>query len=126
MKSIAFIFSHAPYGISHSHEGLETILSFSSSSINNKISLFFIKDGILHLIKKQYPDKIFLKNYIKTFESLSFFNIHKYFICLDSLKERGFKKNDCLLNKKFLDKSVILNIKKISKKLNAFNFIINF
>lgn len=126
MKSIAFLFSNAPYGTSHGHEGLETVLSFSSSSINNKIALFFIRDGIFHLIKNQHPEKIFFKNYIKTFDALSFFNIHKYFICHNSLLERGFKKNDCLLNKKFLDKSVILKINKIGNELKKFNFVINF
>ncbi|VFP81633.1 Protein TusC [Buchnera aphidicola (Cinara curvipes)] len=77
MKSIAFVFSKAPYGNSIGREGLDFILSFSLFS--NKISLFFIDDGVFQLMKYQKPSLIKLHNYSLSFKILSLYDIKDFF-----------------------------------------------
>lgn len=125
MKSIAFIFKSGPYGTSAGNECLDAILSISV--INQNISVFFIGDGVFHLIKKQYPKKIFFNDYIKTLSVLPLYGINNYYICLESLKERNLEKEKILqFNKTLLQKTIFFKILDISKKLNEFNFILTF
>lgn len=124
MKSIACIFNHSPYGKSFGREGLDAILALSS--INKNISIFFLGDGVFHLIKQQNPTKIFIHNYTKIFKIISLFEIKKYFVSLESIIQRGIKKNEIFLNNKIVNNSIILHTKQISKLLNDYNFIITF
>lgn len=124
MKSIAFLFSNAPHGVSSSREGLDAVLSISS--ITNNISVFFISDGIFHLIKNQNPEKILSHDYIKTFSVLSVYGIKKCYICLESLNKRGLKKSDVIFDKKIINHVRILKYLKISVLLDKFDFILKF
>lgn len=83
MKSIAFIFSNVPHGNSISKEGLDVILAFST--LNERIGLFFIEDGVFQLIPKQLPKFILSFNYIKTFKLFLLYGISDFF----------FVKNQC-------------------------------
>ncbi|XBC37616.1 MAG: sulfurtransferase complex subunit TusC [Buchnera aphidicola (Meitanaphis microgallis)] len=119
MKSIAFIFSHVPYGTSLSREGLDSVLSISM--INQNIAIFFIGDGVLQLVKNQKPSYILSHDHVSSFGILPFFGINKFYYCEDSLKERGlFCKRDF-----FLDIFIINRIC-IRKELEQYNLIISF
>ncbi|AAO27180.1 conserved hypothetical protein [Buchnera aphidicola str. Bp (Baizongia pistaciae)] len=119
MKKIAFVFSYVPHGVSLGREGLDLLLSVSI--MNSKISVFFIGDGIFQLLKNQKPDEILSKNYVLSFKILPFFGIYDFFLCNESLKERGlFKKTDFLL-----DVSILSAIE-IRNKLKNSDLIINF
>ncbi|QCI17908.1 sulfurtransferase complex subunit TusC [Buchnera aphidicola (Acyrthosiphon lactucae)] len=120
MKIVAFVFSHSPHGTSFGREGLDAI--FSLSSVFKKISLFFIGDGILQLIKSHQTENILARNYISSFSILSFYNIKDFYCCKKSLIERGFnsKKNNFILNVDILD-SYIMRL-----KLDNYDAIINF
>lgn len=125
MKSIAFLFNSAPHGSSYGREGLDAVLSISS--IFNNIAIFFVGDGIFHLIKNQNPEIICLHNYIKTFSALFLYGINKYYICSESIKKIGLnKKNIKLLNDKILNNAKILKPLKTSIELNKFSFILRF
>ncbi|HMI77073.1 MAG TPA: sulfurtransferase complex subunit TusC [Buchnera sp. (in: enterobacteria)] len=119
MKSIAFIFSHAPHGNCIGREGLDFLLA-TSLTIQN-IAVFFIGDGVFQIIKNQKPEKVLLKNYTSAFRILSLYGINQYYFCADSLKERGFVNADMFL----LDTLVLDNIS-LRNKLKQFEGIINF
>lgn len=87
MKSIAFIFSHAPHGSSAGREGLDAVLA--ASAFSEKITLFFIGDGVLQLMTDQCPEEILARNYIATFGILPLYDVSQYYICEASLAERG-------------------------------------
>ncbi|AEO08863.1 sulfur relay protein TusC [Buchnera aphidicola str. Ak (Acyrthosiphon kondoi)] len=119
MKMIAFVFSHAPHGTSFGREGLDAILSISS--IFKKISLFFIGDGVLQLIKSYQSENILARNYISSFSILSFYNIKDFYCCKASLIERGLNNNhNFILNVDILD-SYFFRL-----KLDVCDAIINF
>lgn len=77
MKSIAFIFSHAPHGNTLGREGLDMLLSFSL--VFQRIGVFFIDDGVLQLVPNQNTKHIFLRNYTRSFKILSLYGITDFF-----------------------------------------------
>ncbi|CAL4325817.1 Protein TusC [Buchnera aphidicola (Protaphis terricola)] len=119
MKKIAFIFSHAPHGTTFGKEGLDAVLS--TSSVLNKISLFFIGDGVFQLLKNYKTEKILSRNYTNLFSILSLYEIKNFYCCKLSLVERGLN-----LNTKFTLKVDILNFHLLRLKLENFDVILNF
>ncbi|WP_437611242.1 sulfurtransferase complex subunit TusC [Erwinia sp. V71] len=87
MNSIAFVFTHAPHGTSAGREGLDAVLA--TSALSDNVALFFIGDGVLQLTASQQPEKILARNYIATFGVLPLYEVEQYYICADSLAERG-------------------------------------
>ncbi|ACL30321.1 sulfurtransferase complex subunit TusC [Buchnera aphidicola str. APS (Acyrthosiphon pisum)] len=119
MKMVAFVFSHAPHGISLGREGLDAI--FSISSIFKKISVFFIGDGVLQLIKNQQPEHILARNYTSSFSILSLYNIKDLYCCKASLLERGLNNNN-----NFILNIDVLDSYNLRLKLDNYDAIINF
>ncbi|QCI20652.1 sulfurtransferase complex subunit TusC [Buchnera aphidicola (Brachycaudus cardui)] len=119
MKKIAFIFSHAPHGTSFGREGLDAI--FSISSVVKEISLFFIGDGVLQLMKNYQSEHILARNYTSSFSILSFYDIKNFYCCESSLMNRGFNHHE-----NFILKIDILNSSCLRSKLDIHDAIINF
>ncbi|CAL4324367.1 sulfurtransferase complex subunit TusC [Buchnera aphidicola] len=119
MKKIAVVFSCSPHGNSLGKEGLDFVLS--ASCLTNNLSLFFIEDGIFQILSNQDTRGILLKNYSLSFRALSFFNINSFYLCYDSLLERG-----CFKDTDFILPVNLLNSKQIRSKLYEFDHILNF
>ncbi|QCI21808.1 sulfurtransferase complex subunit TusC [Buchnera aphidicola (Hyadaphis tataricae)] len=119
MNSVAVIFTHAPHGTSFGREGLDAVLSISS--IINEISLFFIGDGVLQLIKNYKSENILARNYTASFSVLSFYNIKTFYCCKSSLLARG------LYNyRQFILQVNILDLDVLRLKLDDYDVIVNF
>ncbi|CUR53519.1 Protein TusC [Serratia symbiotica] len=119
MKNIAFIFLNGPHGNSNGREGLDAILA--TSILSKNIKVFFIGDGVFQLLPNQKPEKILARNYINTFGILSLYNINKYYICKNSLQDRGLNQvNNWILDVK------VLEIKELYSKLISCNKILTF
>ncbi|CAL4325364.1 Protein TusC [Buchnera aphidicola (Eriosoma grossulariae)] len=119
MKSVAFIFSHSPYGCNIGREGVDSVLS--ASLVFKKIGLFFVNEGIFQLIPNQQPQKILLHNYLLLLELLPIYGIKTIYCCKKSFKDRGMSNiNNLSFNVKYL------NPKDLKKYINNYNFIINF
>lgn len=119
MKKIAFIFSYAPHGTTYGKEGLDLVLG--SSSVFKKISLFFIGDGVLQLLKSYKSEKILTRNYTVLFSILSSYEIRNFYCCKLSLFERGLQ-----FNTKFIVPVNILNSYFLRLKLDDHDAIVNF
>ena len=78
MKKIAIVITSPPHGTAKGREALDAALSLSDL---NKVSLFFIGDGIYHLLPNQQPDKILARDYIVTFGVLELYDIEQCYIC---------------------------------------------
>jgi tRNA 2-thiouridine synthesizing protein C len=85
----------APYGRVNGQESLDMALAMSN--FGQDVSLFFIEDGVLQLIKQQTSDKIQHKAYHKTFAALTFYDIDNIYVCQQSLLERGLAESDLLI-----------------------------
>lgn len=119
MNNFAFIFKNAPHGNTSGREGLDVLLAIST--LNPKIGIFFIADGVFIPLLHQKPEQILSKNFIITFNLLSLFNIKNIYLCSHSAIERGLdKKNSFILNIKWLT-----NLE-LSLKIKSYKIIFTF
>ena len=86
MKKIAIIISSAPHGSAKGREALDTALALSTF---NHISVFFMDDGVFHLLPNQHPEDILMRDYIATFNMLELYDIEDVYVCKTSLDERN-------------------------------------
>ncbi|MBT0723777.1 sulfurtransferase complex subunit TusC [Rosenbergiella sp. S61] len=87
MNSIAFIFKTAPHGSSSGREGLDALLA--TGALSDDIGVFFMGEGVFHLISSQQPSTIFARDYITTFKLLELYDIEDVYVCQQSLVARG-------------------------------------
>ncbi|PPI87854.1 sulfurtransferase complex subunit TusC [Candidatus Pantoea edessiphila] len=119
MNRVAFIFYHMPYGSSAGIEGLNAALAVGK--LSKDIGIFFIGDGVLQLNVNQRPEIIFNRYYATTFCVLNLYDIKKYYLCLDSLMERGLSIEEFhMLDIKIID-SITLR-----KKLVSYDHVLTF
>lgn len=85
MKKVAIIISKIPHGSSFGREALDAALALSSY---NRISLFFIGDGVFHLLRNQVPSVILMRDYISAFGLLELYDIDKCYACIQDLETR--------------------------------------
>jgi tRNA 2-thiouridine synthesizing protein C len=89
MNRVAFVFSQAPHGNSAGREGLDAVMAMSA--LSEELALFFVSDGVFQLISGQHPEKILSRNYIATFGVLPLYDIERFYVCAESLAERGLR-----------------------------------
>ncbi|QKJ85354.1 sulfurtransferase complex subunit TusC [Paramixta manurensis] len=92
MKSIAFVFTHAPHGNSAGREGLDAALA--TSALSDQLGMFFIGDGVFQLMAGQRPAEVLARDYISTFGVLPLYDVECCYLCADSLAERGLQAHD--------------------------------
>jgi tRNA 2-thiouridine synthesizing protein C len=66
-------------------------MALAMSNFAQDVSLFFIEDGVLQLLKAQDPGIIDNKAYYKTFPALEYYDIDNIYVCAQSLAERGIQ-----------------------------------
>ncbi|WP_241581267.1 sulfurtransferase complex subunit TusC [Rosenbergiella nectarea] len=87
MNSIAYIFKTAPHGSSSGREGLDALLA--TAALSEDIGVFFIGEGVFHLVSSQQPNVIYARDYITTFKLLELYDIENVYVCQQSLVMRG-------------------------------------
>ena len=85
MKKLTIIFHRAPHGSPHGREALD--LALLSASFEQKVSLIFVDEGVLNLIKNQQPELVGAKDFIATFGALYLYDIDTILACEASLRE---------------------------------------
>ncbi|WP_392566334.1 sulfurtransferase complex subunit TusC [Utexia brackfieldae] len=85
MKKIAIIISQPPHGSASGREALDAALALS---VYHQISLFFIGDGVFHLLKNQMPNDILMRNYIGSFKLLELYDIEHCYALATDLSQR--------------------------------------
>ncbi|NUF49012.1 sulfurtransferase complex subunit TusC [Gilliamella sp. ESL0250] len=86
MKKVAIIISTPPHGNAKGREALD--IALATSAINH-ISVFFVDDGVFHLLPNQQPDQILMRDYIATFNMLELYDVDDVYVCESSLKSRN-------------------------------------
>lgn len=115
MKKLAIIICSPPHGNAKGREALDITLATSAI---NQVSVFFVDDGVFHLLPNQQPDCILMRDYIATLNMLELYDIDDVYVCESSLKLRNLTKitrnipskviNTLLLNQLLTAKDVIL------------------
>jgi len=119
MNSVAFIFKTPPHGSSTGREGLDALLA--TAALSEDIGVFFMGDGVFHLITSQQPEAIYARDYITTFKLLDLYDVEDIFVCQQSLEARGLTTQ----NIRNLDAEV-LSIEDMQQRLNTFDKVLSF
>lgn len=85
--SVGIITHKAPFGHMSGKEAQDVALIFGS--YEQDISVYFIGDGVYHFNANQHPESIHAKDYLKTYDAFSFYDIENVYVCQASLDERG-------------------------------------
>jgi len=95
-KKFMFVMQRPPHGSIYPYEGLEFILI--SGAYDQDISLLFVGDGVFTIKKDQDTKELGIKGFVKTFRSLEGYDIEKYYVDDESLKERGLTTDDLIID----------------------------
>jgi tRNA 2-thiouridine synthesizing protein C len=117
-KTIAIINTQAPFSTAVGKEALDAALIFGS--YEQATSLFFLGDGVFQVIGDQNASAIEIKDYLKTFSALEFYDIENIYVCKTSLQERNLSENFHMSNIQ------VLSNKDFSQRLHQHNVIYRF
>ncbi len=82
-----FILRQAPYASSIAREAIDVILA--AASLETKISLLFLDDGVFQLCSHQDPVKLGSKPLAAMLTALPLFGVESIFAAEQEVKERG-------------------------------------
>lgn len=102
-KSIALLQSRAPLSQSNAKDALDCALIFGA--FEQSISLFFHDDAVWQLMTEQNPNLINVKDFLKTFAALEFYDIENIYICKSSLITRKLPHDFHIDNVRILNKA---------------------
>lgn len=117
-KTLAIVNQTAPFSHSTAKDALDIALIMGS--YEQPTCLYFHGDGVWQLIDKTNPEIVSVKNFLKTFEALTFYDIEHIYVCQQSLVQRGLK------TVKDLTGITLLNEAEFAASLKQHHFILNF
>ncbi len=100
-RTCLFINRRSPYGSSHAQEALD--MAYTLSAFEHKVSLIFMDDGVLQIIREQDPSSIGMKNISSTFRAWEDYEIEHIYVEKESLEMRGVKETDLLIVAEIID-----------------------
>lgn len=87
MKKLCIVFRSPPHGTTQGREALD--LALLSASFEQQVSLVFVDEGVLHLVKDQQPELLGGKDYLATLKALPLYDIDTVLACKQSLADFG-------------------------------------
>lgn len=107
-NTLAIVNTKAPFASANGKESLDVALIMGS--YEQPTSLFFIGDGVFQVIGQQNPDSIQIKDYLKTFAALEFYDIENLYVCQDSLIKRNLPEQFNVDNIQVLSKTALSEV----------------
>jgi tRNA 2-thiouridine synthesizing protein C len=105
VKKVLVLMRKAPYGSFYTFEGLQTMLVMGAYDI--EIGVAFLDDGVYAIAKGQDPSLLDIKPLGRTFPALPDFNVERFYICQDSLQDRGLGVEDLVIAPEVLDRAAM-------------------
>ena len=99
-KKIGIVNRQAPHGRSHAREGLD--LTLALSAYNESLSVFFIDDGVYHLLKKHQADGILQKDFQPMLKMFDLYDIEQVYVCAESLVKRNISVEQLVIKTELL------------------------
>lgn len=87
MKKLCIVFRSPPHGTTQGREALD--LALLSASFEQQVSLVFVDEGVLHLVRDQQPELLGGKDYLATLKALPLYDIDTVLVCKQSLADFG-------------------------------------
>lgn len=117
-KSIAIVNASGPLSTNGGKDSLDAALIYGS--YEQPVSLFFHADGVFQLIQGNNLSSVEQKNYLKTFEALTFYDIEHIYCCGQSLAQRGLEQDFAI------EDVQVINIDDFAAKLAEHQIILRF
>ena len=61
----------------------------AASAYCEDIHVFFVGDGVAHLMSEQQPSEVLSRDYISSFKLMELYDIEHVYVCEQGLEERG-------------------------------------
>ncbi len=100
-QKVAILMRKAPYGSVYTAEGLRSIMGIGVFELD--ISVIFVDDGVYALVRGQNPAALDMKPLGESFPMLSEFGVTKFYVHDQSLRERGLRPDDLVMEVELLD-----------------------
>ena len=78
-------------------------MAFALSTFEHKVSLIFMDDGVLQIMRDQDPSGVGMKNISPTFRAWEDYEIEHIYVEKESLEIRGMKKSDLMIKAKIVE-----------------------
>ncbi|MCJ7625961.1 MAG: sulfurtransferase complex subunit TusC [Anaerolineaceae bacterium] len=96
MEKVIVLLRKAPYGSVYSAEAFRTIMGIAVFEMD--ICVAFADDGVYTLVKNQNPEKLDMKPLGDGFPMLKDFNVNRFVVHKESLRERGLSAEDLVID----------------------------
>ncbi len=116
-KTCLFINRKSAYQSSHAQEALD--MAYALSAFEHKVSLVFMDEGVLEIMRDQDPAEIGIKNFSPAFHAWQDYEIDQLYVEEESLKKRAIKTSDLLVTVK------LINTDQLGKIINQQDFVFN-
>jgi tRNA 2-thiouridine synthesizing protein C len=94
-KKFMFVNRTAPYGSVYALESLEVVLI--TAAFDQDVSLVFVEDGVLQLLKGQQTKGIETRNFSPAYRALEGYDVEKLYVEQESLAARGLTAADLIV-----------------------------
>jgi tRNA 2-thiouridine synthesizing protein C len=95
-KKFMFVNRTAPYGSVYALESLEVVLI--TAAFDQDVSLVFVEDGVLQLLKGQQTKGIETRNFSPAYRALEGYDVEKLYVERESLAARGLTEDDLIVD----------------------------
>jgi tRNA 2-thiouridine synthesizing protein C len=116
--TVAILMRKAPYGSVYTAEGFRTMMGIAVFEMN--ISVVFLDDGVYTLLKGQNPEKLDMKPLGDGFPMLREFDVEKFYVHDESLRERGLTTDGLLMDVEVVDSAQVAEILESAGKVLPF------
>lgn len=117
-KRCLFINRSTPHGSSKAQEALD--MAFALAAFEHRVSLVFMDDGVLQLIRDQDTTEINVKHFAPTFRAWKDYGIEHIYVEKESLLARGFRATDLLMQTEMIDTTTLTEL------IDNHEFILNY
>lgn len=97
---LGYVIRQAPYGNHLAYEALEAV--FAAGIYGQKVSLFFLGDGVLQLLNKQNTANSPYKNLARQISALNLYGIEEIYVSQSALNARDLTDDDLLMGAQVL------------------------
>ncbi len=117
-KSVLILNRTSPYGSSKPREALD--IALTCSIFEMPVSLLFLDDGVLQLVKNQKPEALGQKNLESILSSLPMYDIENLYVSEEALLIHALTEEDLSLP------VAVLNSDQIADQINNHNTVLTF
>jgi tRNA 2-thiouridine synthesizing protein C len=117
-NTVAILMRKPPYGSVYTAEGFRTMMGIAVFEMD--ISVIFLDDGVYTLFKNQNPEKLDMKPLGDGFPMLTEFDVEKFYVHDESLRERGLTRDDLLMDVEVIDSARVAEIIESTGKVLPF------